>query len=230
MCSNLKWHKKHNGQKGNKREASRIKRQRSAAAAKTKRDARALTYGRNGACCQKCSWPKRISASFPSLDLYILCYVCLTRSCWVAWGQVCLRVVPISTLVLGNVMNFSGQVCVCRFIFCLVFFSIFFGLSWLRCLCQRLLMLAMAKCFSIYFILRRGKKNNLLAPSVLSFMACPLQQANCFGRRVSARLIDVATILQHNFRLTLERALRIACARAGQLAVSSSSARRRRSF
>lgn len=131
MCSNLKWHKKTQGAKGKE---SRIKRQSEAQQLPRQSGTRALTYGRNGACCQKCSWPKRISASFPSLDLYILCYVCLTRSCWVAWGQVCLRVVPISTLVLGNVMNFSGQVCVCVlcvcccccFIFCLSCFLFYF--------------------------------------------------------------------------------------------------------
>lgn len=48
----------------------------------------------------------------PSLDLYFMLCLFDLELPGVAWGQVCLRVVPISTLVLGNVMNFSGKVCV----------------------------------------------------------------------------------------------------------------------
>lgn len=132
---------------------------------------------------------------------------------------------PISTLVLSNVMNFSGELLllflpffVCLiFLGCLgyIFFGLFsFGLSWQRRLCQRLLMPATAKCFSIYFISSSKKKNNLLAPSVLAFYGALWPPTPCslqlFWPARIGDLIDVATILQHNFRLPLKLA-RIAC-------------------
>lgn len=136
-------------------------------------------------------------------------------------------------------MNFSTELLLLLpFFVCLVFlgclgyfFSFYFrfGLSWQRRLCQRLLMPATAKCFSIYF--SRTKKNNLLAPSVLAFYGALwppfLPLCNCFGPRVSAIWLMLQQFCSIIWGCHLTHA-HCVCARARQLAASQT--RRRPTF
>lgn len=69
MCSNLKWHKKQSGQNNGSREGKEAKK---AKAQQLPRQS-ARTYGPNGACCQKCSWPKRFPPPRPFFIYFMLC-------------------------------------------------------------------------------------------------------------------------------------------------------------